>query len=291
MNSVYVQANQEKVHLVTNTYHYSSESCAEHFVEHVFRLHGFPKEFVTDRDKVWCSDYSRKLYALLGIQQCLTTAYHPESDGQVERVNRVTQEVMRHYVEPCAKNWDRLLPIAEFAINSAKQVSTGHTPFQLNYGFNPPNPLDRQLEELAPLRLNYLLPKYSTAEEFKTTMATLLQRAKALIAKAQDRQKSFADTRRSAVPEGIQVGKEVLLSTKNLRLLWLGSPKFMPRYVGPYKVIAEINPVAYRLDLREEMKIHKFFHVSLLKPYVKGGTYQPPPPLQYVDNLPEYEIH
>ena len=286
---VFMDRLTKMVHLVPTTKHYSAESCAELFVDHVFRYHGLPKEFVTDRDKVWTSDYSRTLYKGLGIQQCMTTAYHPESDGQVERMNRVVQQVLRHYVEPCAKNWDRLLSLAEFAINSAKQESTGHTPFQLNYGFTPPHPLDRRLEEVAP-RIAHWLPKHSTPEEYKAQMALLLDRARKLLKQAQDQQKAYADSKRSAVPEGIREGKDVLLSTRNLRLHWRGTTKFMPRYIGPFTITEQVNPAAYRLKLPEEMKIHDVFHVSLLKPYYHSGRYQPPPPAVFVENLPEYQI-
>ena len=101
------------------------------------------------------------------VERCLSTAYHPQSDGQVERMNRIVQEVLRHYVSPRADNWDRLLPLVEFAINSAKQESTGFSPFQLNYGRNPSSPLDREFDEVLP-RANFykVFPKCPTAKEY-----------------------------------------------------------------------------------------------------------------------------
>lgn len=286
---VYMDRLTKMVHLVPTTKHYSAESCAEAFCDNVFRLHGLPKEFVSDRDKVWTADFSRELYSQLGIKQCLTTAYHPESDGQVERANKIVQQVLRNYAEPSARNWDRLLGVVEFAINCAKQQSTGHSPFQLVYGYNPPHPLDRQLEALAPRQFP-ILPKYSTPAEFKRTLEALLSRAKLLIKQAQDRQKTYADTQRSEVPEDICVGKKVLLSTRNLRLLWTGTPKFMPRYVGPFQIVEQVNPTAFRLELPENMSVHNVFHVSLLKPYHDSGRYQPPPLPVFVENQPEFHV-
>mgnify|MGYP006153883405 CR=1 FL=1 len=114
-------------------------SCTTSFVGMASRRH------LSDRDKVWTSEFHAQLCLLLTVERCLSTAYHPQSDGQVERMNRIVQEVLRHYVSPRADNWDRLLPLVEFAINSAKQESTGFSPFQLNYDWNPSSPLDREL--------------------------------------------------------------------------------------------------------------------------------------------------
>jgi hypothetical protein len=287
---VFVDRLTKMTHLVPITKHYSALSCAQAFVEHIFRLHGLPKEFVTDRDKVWTSEFHTELCKLLGVQRCLTTAYHPESDGQVERMNRTIQEVLRHYVTPLATNWDDLLPLVEFAINSAVQESTGYSPFQLNFGSNPASPLDRELEVVAQGRYWLPVAQPSTANDVFHNWIHQLQRAKDLIKKAQDRQKAFADEKRSEVPLGIAVGKDVLLSTRNLRLNIRGSPKFMPRYIGPFKVLEEVNKVAFRLELLENMKIHNVFHVSLLEPYTRNGRCQPPPPIQFIDGLSEYQI-
>ena len=161
---VFVDRLTKMVHLVPTTRDYTALSCADAFMHNVFRLHGLPKAFVTDRDKVWTSEFHAQLCQLLTVERCLSTAYHPQSDGQVERMNRIVQEVLRHYVSPRADNWDRLLPLVEFAINSAKQESTGFSPFQLNYGRNPSSPLDREFDEVLP-RANFykVFPKCPTA--------------------------------------------------------------------------------------------------------------------------------
>jgi len=287
---VFVDRLTKMVHLVPTTKSYDAVSCAEAFMSHVWKHHGLPKEFVSDRDKVWTSQFHQELCKLLGIDRCLTTAFHPESDGQVERMNRIVQQVLRHYVSPLADNWDLLLPIVEFAINSAKQESTGASPFQLNYGFNPSSPLDRELEIIAPRYYKPVEYKLPSAAEFHVKWTSLLHRAKKLMQQAQNRQKDYFDSRRSEVPSGIGLNKQVLLSTENLRLNVVGSHKFLPRYIGPYKITEVINRNAFRLELPKEMKVHNVFHVSLLKPWHPSDRVVPPPPEVFVNGLPEYEV-
>ena len=89
------------------------------FMENVFRLHGLPRDIVSDRDPRLTADFSRELYASLGVQQRFSTAFHPQTDGQVERSNQVLECMLRHYVGPNLDDWDEHLALCEFAVNSA----------------------------------------------------------------------------------------------------------------------------------------------------------------------------
>ena len=112
--------------------------------------------------------------------------------------------------------------------------------------------------------------------------------AKQCLEAAQQRQKAYADRTRTQVQ--LQVGQKVLLSTKNITLKMVGAAKLMPKFVGPFKILEQINEVAYRLELPPSMPIHNVFHVSLLKPYHDDGKRQPPPPPALVDTELEYEV-
>ena len=102
---------------------------ADLFVERIWSLHGLPKSIVTDRGVHFVNEWNSALMRLIGTKHCVTSAYHPESDGQTERVNRVLCEMLRHYVNARHDNWDKLLPIVEFAHNNAYSSATGSTPF------------------------------------------------------------------------------------------------------------------------------------------------------------------
>jgi hypothetical protein len=127
-----------------------------------------------------------------------------------------------------------------------------------------------------------------TATERAEFILSAVKRAKDAMQAAQQRQKAAADRRRRP-HQNISVGDMVFLSTANIRLKFKGSPKLLPRWIGPFKVLAEINPVAYKLELPENMKLHPVFHVSLLKLATGVSVRSPLPPI-LVDGELEYEV-
>ncbi len=108
--------------------------CLKVFLQNVVSKHGVPDELITDRDARFASSLWTELMKSLNIKMCLTSAYHPQSDGQTERMNRVLEDNLRHYVAPSQEDWDEHLPWAEFAMNSAFNKSIQNTPFQVVYG-------------------------------------------------------------------------------------------------------------------------------------------------------------
>ncbi len=101
-------------------------------------MHGVPVKVISDRDLRFTSAFIKELCALVGARQAMSTPYHPQTDGQTERVNRVLEDMLRHFVSPVQDDWDQHLSCAEFAINNADHDSTGSSPFVLNYGYSVP---------------------------------------------------------------------------------------------------------------------------------------------------------
>jgi hypothetical protein len=241
---------------------------AQLFVEHVVRLHGLPSEIISDRGPQFSSQLWKSICGLLKIDTKLSSAYHPQTDGQTERANRVLEEMLRAYVGPLQDDWDLLLPLAEFAVNSAWHESVRETPFYLNYGRHPVTPATHGLPTAA----------HPAAAELATRIRTSVERAQTLLRSAQQRQKRFADERRRE--RSFAVGTPVLLSTKNLRLRTPGTQKLMPLFVGPFPIVKRIGSLAYQLELPVALKrLHNVFHVSLLRPYHTPPERQPTAPM------------
>jgi hypothetical protein len=264
-------------HFIATTTDVGAKGVAELFRDRIFALHGLPREIVSDRDPRFTGNFNEALFKLLGTRQALSSAFHPETDGQTERLNRVLEDYLRHYISPTMDDWDSLLATAEFSYNNALHSSIGTTPFRLIYGHDPRLPFTALVDT-----------RVISADAFAAKMKTDLEAARVALAKAQDRQKSYADTKRLDVH--YEVGSLVLLNSKNIKLKSPGPRKLLPRFIGPFAVVARIGPVAYKLQLPVNYKIHPVFHVSLLKAYKVDGTVQPPPPPELIEGELEYEV-
>jgi hypothetical protein len=274
---VFVDRLTKMVHLCPCKSTCTAVETAELFINNIFRLHGMPSSFVSDRGSVFTSEFFKHLCKVLQITQLLSTAYHPQTDGQTERVNRVMEDTLRHFISPTQDDWDKLLPLVEFAINNSKHESTKETPFFLNFGIHPSSPINIQLPK--PGSTKYLTKVPSVLRTVRNVQDSI-KKAKQCLEAAQQRQKAYADKRRTPTPAAIAVGNEVLLSTKYIALKHAGSKKLLPKFIGPYKVVQAINDVAFKLSLPTTLsRLHPVFHVSLLKPYLPSGFVQPPAPI------------
>ena len=256
------------------------------FHKHIACLHGFPNSLITDRDPKFMSRFWQSLMDHLHMTHHASTAFHPQTDGNTERVNRVMEDMLRHYVRADQTDWDTWLPMVEFAINNSWHSSINNTPFFLNYGRHPRSPTEFVLQ--AAKRGREPDDHVPAVKDMIQNMHDAIAEAKRCLQAAQQRQKAYADMHRRDVE--FKVGDQVLLSTKNLTLNMVGSSKMMPKYVGPFNVAKRINQVAYKLDLPPCMKIHNVFHVSLLNEYKTDGSVHPPPPPTLIGDELEYEV-
>ncbi|KAL0186709.1 hypothetical protein M9458_018379, partial [Cirrhinus mrigala] len=261
----------------------SALETAEVLCNQVFRLYGLPDDIVSDRGPQFTSRLWSSFFRLLNVNISLTSGYHPQSNGQSERLN---QEIIRFLRSYCHKNqadWSRYLMWAEYAQNSLVKPATGITPFQCILGYQPPMfPWSGEPSDL-PSVTDWL----NRSEEIWNQAHTHLSHA---IRK----QTRTANLHRRPGPH-YTPGQWVWLSTRDLRLR-LPCRKLSPRYVGPFQILRQITPVSFRLDLPANYRISPTFHMSLLKP--AGGPRREPeeeaepqtPPI-LVDGEEAYRVH
>ncbi|GJP34010.1 hypothetical protein CLOM_g18492, partial [Closterium sp. NIES-68] len=249
---VFVDRLTKMVHFVPTTTDVSAEDTARLFVSHIFRLHGLPRVLVSDRDPRFTSRFWQEVTRKLGTKLKMSSAFHPQTDGQTERTNRTLEQMLRSFISPMQDDWDELLPLVEFAVNNSVHDSTREKPFILNCGRHPTTPATHGIGGL----------KIPAAKDFVARQQEALKSARRWLEIAQQRQKSYADMKRREI--SYEVGDKVLLSTKNIRLKIPGARKLFPRWIGPFEVITRVGAVAYKLKLPDTLRIHNVFHVSLL---------------------------
>ena len=269
-------------HFIATTKKMSAEGLAKLFRDQVWRLHSLPESIILDRGVQFAAGMMKELNNLLGIQTKLFTAYHPQTDGQTERVNQELEQYLRVFINHRQEQWLDWLETAEFAYNNKIYTATKNSPFKVNYGQD--------------LRMGFegrRKGKYEAAGKFVEKMRKIQEEAKAALGKAQEEMKKFADKKRGKGEE-YRVGDLVLLSTKDLKWQMKGrrSEKLMERFVGPYKVKGIVSSNAIELELPKTIKIHPVVNVSrvrLYKPQVEGQK-KTPPKLVIIEGEEEFEV-
>jgi hypothetical protein len=262
---VWVDKLSKQVHFAATQSTVTAVELAKLFYREVVRHHGIPSSIVSDRDVRFTSNFWKALWQQTGTKLAMSTAYHPQSDGQTERANRTLEDMLRAYANYQQDNWDEQLVAAEIACNNSEQASTGYSPFFLSAGQHPNLPILEAIRE-ADASTN------PTANEMLQNMTQALQQARENLLVAQNRQQRYANEHRRE--KVFAEGDMVLLSTANLRNE-NRAPKLSPKYVGPFPISRVVSAVAYELALPATMKIHPVFHISKLREY-KDGSQQFP---------------
>ena len=246
------------VHLVPTRQTYTATDMAEVIFDTVYKLHGLPERIISDRDSLFTSHFWEKLHALLNVELRRSSAFHPQTDGSTERVNRTMTQMLRQCVSPKQKDWVIKLPAIEFAMNSARSSTTGFTPFYLNYGRNP-SPMIWKGEEVYPGVRQF-------AENIKEA---IMSAHDAIIA---SRVQHTTQANRKQIQAKYKEGDLVYLSTKNISMPKGRARKLAPKYLGPFPITKVIKEGAtYQLGLSEELTkrgLTRAFHTSLLRPHV-----------------------
>jgi hypothetical protein len=226
------------------------------FVDSIIKLHGMPHSITSDRDVIFTSNFWKLLFQSLGTKLQFTTAYHPQTDGQSERVNQCLEMFLRCMVQDNPKQWRRWLPLAEFWYNSTFHTTLGCSPFKALYGHDPDLGALPAVDQSSPVA-GILTDRAHQIETLKTHLLS-----------AQNRMKFYADRKRSE--HSFQVGDKVLLKLQPYAQTTVVNgpfPKLVYKYFGPYTVLERVGQVAYKLELPPESKVHNVLHVSQIKEF------------------------
>ena len=276
---VIVDRFSKMCHLIPCQERIDASQTAELFLKNVVRLHGLPIDIVSDRGPQFVSKFWGSMCEQMEITRKLSTAAHPQTDGQTERMNQTLEQYLRAFVNHDQDNWSELLHFAEMAMNGAISSSTKRTPFEINYGFNPRfDFLADQVVETVPATDIFIGKLRSiwieTIQNLKNTISIM--------------KKNSESTRRS---HSFTVGDQVWLDTEHLRRE-RPARKLDFKRIGPYKIIEKINDNAFKLELPIGSRQHPVINVSKLSPFVEPipGIDEVEPDPDLVDGFEEFEV-
>jgi transposase InsO family protein len=260
MIMVVVDRLTKYAYMIPTTETINARAMANLLLRYIFANHGTPDKITSDRDKLFTSNMWQSLADQLGIEHRLSTAYHPQTNGQTERVNQTLEQYLRHYVNFQQNDWTGLLPMAQFAYNNAMHATTKETPFFANYGLNPTiigEPIGKQ-------------PVAESSRLLATGLKQLHLQLSRDIEFLNMRMKFYYDQSRQEAPD-FKRGEKVYLLRRNIRTR-RPSAKLDHLKLGPFEIDEKLGPVNYRLKLPESMRrIYTTFHVSLLEKAPKNA--------------------
>jgi len=278
-----VDSVSKRVHFILTHTMVTAEGVAKLFLHHVWKLHGLPKRVVSDRGPQFIASFTKELYRLLGIRLSSSTAWHPQTDGQIEHVNQELNQFLCLFVNEQQDDWYDLLPIAEFQHNNHVHSATQQPLFLLDTGRIPrmgfePSQVPSGLE---------------TVNEFTERMKSATEEAKSAIRKAQEDMTRYYNQRRTLAPV-YKPGDRVYLDASDIKMT-CPSPKLSHRRLGPFEIESQVGPSAYCLKLPHGMRqLHPVFNVVKLSAApedpILGRKPQAPPPPIVVDGKEEWEV-
>uniref|UniRef100_A0A8C6K7U4 Gypsy retrotransposon integrase-like protein 1 n=1 Tax=Nothobranchius furzeri TaxID=105023 RepID=A0A8C6K7U4_NOTFU len=267
-------------HLVPLSKLPSAATTARLLFLHVVRLHGIPSEILSDRGpqfiaKVW-KDFCRSI----GAEPCLSSGFHPQTNGQCERLNQEVEDTLRCLCADNPTSWSLHLPWVEYSHNTHVSAASGLSPFEASLGYQPPLLPGTFPDSITPSVRSHMM----ACKRVWNHTRSALQRTSA-------QNKRYADRRRISAP-AYSVGQEVWLSSQHFPLK--GAPrKLSPRFLGPFPIAAIISPSAVRLRLPSHLRVHPVFHVSQIRPVSSSPLFppaDPPPPARVVDGHPAFSV-
>ena len=234
------------------------------YIRETVRLHGVPVSIVSDRDPRFTAHFWKSFQKAMGTRLTMSTAFHPQTDGQSERTIQVLEDMLRACVLDHKGSWEEHLPLVEFAYNNSYQASIQMAPYEALYGRPCRSPLC--WTEVGESSITGPDLIRDTSEKVSLIRQRLLT--------AQSRQKSYVDVRRR--PLEFKARDHVFLKVIRKRGVARFSKrgKLSPRFIGPFEILEMIGTVAYRLALPPSMSgVHEVFHVSMLRKYTPDPSH------------------
>ena len=269
-NAIWVAVDRftKRIRVAPTTAEVDSVGIARLFRDHVWRNHGLPEQIISDRGPQFVSKFTRELNRLLGIQTSLSTAFHPQTDGQTERVNQEIEQYLRIFINQRQDDWAEWIPLAEFAYNNRIHSSTRRTPFELDSGQHPRMGTEPRMTT-----------NVEAAEEFVERIQKATEEAKAALHQAAEDMARFHDARRGKEVV-FKVGEKVWLDSRNIKTT-RPAKKLDDKWFGPFTIIEVVSDNAYKLKLTPPFaKVHPVFNITMLRRFNPDEIKERPKPAE-----------